>query len=137
MTEFQQWLGGAVVRVGHTYLPGDRWSNIEGKPSFLEAWAQWRRECCDWLLVLNVPMLERNEDHLSDQEVRGPLAQGAEGAFDRHFRVLCRHPGTGLCALEHGGLDGHPAVAELLGLMSGHRELTSLVRRIGRAATRS
>ncbi|MEU1595955.1 hypothetical protein ABZ468_24620 [Streptomyces sp. NPDC005708] len=137
MTEFQQWLGGADVKVGHTYLPGDRWSNIEGKPYFLEAWAQWPRERPDRVFVLNVSMLERNEDHLSAQEVRGLLAQGAEGAFDHHFRVICRHPGTGLCALEHGRLDGNPAVAELLGLMSGHGELTSLVRRIGRAATRS
>lgn len=88
MTEFQQWLGDVDVKVGHTYLPGDRWSNIEGKLSFLEAWAQWRRERPDRLVILNVPMLERNEDHLSDQEVRGLLAQGAEGAFDHHFRVL-------------------------------------------------
>jgi hypothetical protein len=88
MSEFQKWLGGAEVKVGHTYLPGDRWSNIEGRPSFLESWAQWRRERSDRLFVLNVPMMERNEAHLSDQEVRGLLAQGAKGAFDRHFRAL-------------------------------------------------
>jgi hypothetical protein len=78
MTEFQRWLGGVDLKVGHTYLPGDRWSNIEGRPSFLEAWAQWRRERPDRLLILNVPMMERNEDHLSDQEVRGLLARGAD-----------------------------------------------------------
>src|SRR5690606_15917207 len=43
MAELSQWLGGARLRVGHTYLPGDRWSNIEGRPGFLDVWANWRR----------------------------------------------------------------------------------------------
>ncbi|MEV0633458.1 glycosyl hydrolase [Streptomyces sp. NPDC050619] len=88
ISELSRWLGGAELRVGHTYLPGDLWSNIEGAPGFLDAWADWRTERDDRMLVLNVPMLERNEDHLSDAEVRTLLRRGAEGEFDHHFRAL-------------------------------------------------
>ncbi|NEB21019.1 hypothetical protein G3I46_31735, partial [Streptomyces coelicoflavus] len=42
MAALSHWLGGAELRVGHTYLPGDRWSNIEGAPGFLDVWADWR-----------------------------------------------------------------------------------------------
>ncbi|MGA5440493.1 glycoside hydrolase family 26 protein [Streptomyces griseoincarnatus] len=85
---FSDWLGGAEVRVAHTYLPGDRWSNIEGAPGFLDSWANWRKAEADRMLVLNVPMLERNEENLTDAEVRALLRRGAEGEFDHHFRVL-------------------------------------------------
>ncbi|WP_328871496.1 glycosyl hydrolase [Streptomyces sp. NBC_00287] len=88
IAELSRWLGGADLRVGHTYLPGDRWSNIEGAPDFLEAWADWRRERDDRMFVLNVPMMERNEDGLSDTQVKLLLRQGAAGAFDHHFRAL-------------------------------------------------
>ncbi|MFG2649057.1 glycoside hydrolase family 26 protein [Streptomyces sp. NPDC048436] len=88
MAELSKWLGGAELRVGHTYLPGDRWSNIEGAPNFLESWAQWRRAQDDRLFVLNVPMLERNEDHVGDAEVRAQLRRGAAGEFDQHYRAL-------------------------------------------------
>ncbi|QIJ66542.1 hypothetical protein G7Z13_12380 [Streptomyces sp. JB150] len=88
MAEFSRWLGGADVRVGHTYLPGDRWSNIEGRPGFLAAWADWRNGRADRILVLNVPMLERNEEGVPDTEVRELLRQGAAGRFDHHFRAL-------------------------------------------------
>ncbi|MFF5309494.1 glycoside hydrolase family 26 protein [Streptomyces massasporeus] len=88
MAQLSTWLGGAELRVGHTYLPGDRWSNIEGLPGFLDVWANWRRERADRLLVLNVPMMERNEEGLSDWEVRRLLRQAAEGRFDHHFRKL-------------------------------------------------
>ncbi|MEU1023149.1 glycosyl hydrolase [Streptomyces sp. NPDC005904] len=88
--ELSQWLGGAELRVGHTYLPGDRWSNIEGAPRFLEAWAAWRKERADRLFVLNVPMLERNEERVGDGEVADLLRQGAAGRFDHHFRALAR-----------------------------------------------
>ncbi|PWI18308.1 hypothetical protein DI272_32315 [Streptomyces sp. Act143] len=88
MAELSRWLGGAELRVGHTYLPGDRWSNIEGAPGFLDVWADWRNEKDDRMLVLNVPMLERNEDHVSDAEVRLLLRRGAAGQFDDHFRRL-------------------------------------------------
>ncbi|MCX2970374.1 MULTISPECIES: glycoside hydrolase family 26 protein [Streptomyces] len=86
----ERWLEGARLRVGHTYLPGDLWSNIEGRPAFLNAWARWRRADPDRLLVLNVPMLERNEADVPDAEVRRLLRAGARGAFDHHFRLLAQ-----------------------------------------------
>ncbi|MFE9681745.1 glycosyl hydrolase [Streptomyces sp. NPDC006285] len=88
IAELSRWLGGSELRVAHTYLPGDLWSNIEGLPGFLDAWADWRRQRDDRLFVLNVPMLERNEDHVSDPEVRSLLRRGAAGEFDHHFRKL-------------------------------------------------
>ncbi|MFP3989204.1 glycosyl hydrolase [Streptomyces sp. E11-3] len=88
MAELSKWLGKADLRVGHTYLPGDRWSNIAGAPNFLESWAEWRRERDDRLFVLNVPMMERNEEGVSDAEVRTLLRRAAKGEFDRHFRTL-------------------------------------------------
>ncbi|MFI6434803.1 glycosyl hydrolase [Streptomyces sp. NPDC050759] len=88
MLDLSRWLGGAELRVGHTYLPGDLWSNIEGAPGFLDAWARWRTGRDDRMFVLNVPMLERNEEHVSDAEVRLLLRQGAAGRFDHHFRAL-------------------------------------------------
>lgn len=86
--QLENWLGGTDLRVGHTYLPGDLWSNIEGQPRFLAPWAKWRRAQQERLFVLNVPMLERNEDHLPDDDVRGLLRAGASGRFDSHFRTL-------------------------------------------------
>ncbi|MGW0609636.1 glycoside hydrolase family 26 protein [Streptomyces sp. NPDC002788] len=83
-----RWLNGAQLRVGRTYLPGDLWSNIEGRPRFLDAWAAWRREREDRMLVLNVPMMERNEEGVSDAEVRALLRRGAAGEFDGHYRRL-------------------------------------------------
>ncbi|WP_232107672.1 MULTISPECIES: glycosyl hydrolase [Streptomyces] len=88
MGRLSRWLRGADLRVGHTYLPGDRWSNIEGAPRFLDYWAAWRRESADRILVLNVPMLERNEERASDAEVRHLLRRGAAGEFDVHYRRL-------------------------------------------------
>ncbi|MFJ4921197.1 glycoside hydrolase family 26 protein [Streptomyces sp. NPDC088725] len=90
MTGMRKWLGGADIRVGHTYLPGDVWSNIEGAPGFLADWAEWRKARADRLFVLNVPMLEDNEAHLSDAAVRRRLAGGARGAYDSHFEALGR-----------------------------------------------
>ncbi|MGW2044388.1 glycosyl hydrolase [Streptomyces sp. NPDC001858] len=88
IAELSEWLGGAELRVGHTYLPGDRWRNIAGAPSFLDVWAKWRLEREDRMFVLNVPMLERNEEGVSDAEVRRLLRQGAAGEFDHHYRAL-------------------------------------------------
>lgn len=88
MADLSHWLGGADVRVGHTYLPGDVWSNIEGRPDFLESWAKWRRAESDRMFVLNVPMQQHNEDHVSDDDVRGLIGQGARGDFDDHYRKL-------------------------------------------------
>ncbi|MFE1194911.1 glycoside hydrolase family 26 protein [Streptomyces olivaceoviridis] len=88
MAELSHWLGGTELKVAHTYLPGGRWQDIEGAPGFLDVWAQWRREKADRTLVLNVPMQERNEENLSDVQVRWLLRQAADGAFDHHFRAL-------------------------------------------------
>ncbi|MCX5557813.1 glycoside hydrolase family 26 protein [Streptomyces sp. NBC_00038] len=88
IAQLSQWLGGTELRVGHTYLPGDRWSNIEGAHGFLDVWADWRLEQDDRMLVLNVPMMERNEEGVSDAEVRLLLRQAAAGMFDKHFRAL-------------------------------------------------
>ncbi|GGX09904.1 hypothetical protein GCM10010297_34330 [Streptomyces malachitofuscus] len=88
MEELSRWLGGADLRVGHTYLPGNHWSDIEGDIGFLESWAHWRNARDDRMLVLNVPMQERNEEGVSDEEVRRLLRRGAAGEFDHHFRAL-------------------------------------------------
>ncbi|MFJ9207165.1 glycoside hydrolase family 26 protein [Streptomyces sp. NPDC102264] len=84
----QRWLGGRELRVGHTYLPGDVWSNIEGRPGFLEDWAAWRKAKNDRLFVLNVPMLERNEERVPDGLVRRELRRAAQGDYDSHFKAL-------------------------------------------------
>ncbi|SOD86467.1 MULTISPECIES: glycoside hydrolase family 26 protein [unclassified Streptomyces] len=88
IAELSHWLGGTELKVAHTYLPGGRWQDIEGPPGFLDAWAHWRRQKTDRTLVLNVPMQERNEEHVPDDQVRSLLRQGAAGQFDRHFRAL-------------------------------------------------
>lgn len=88
IAELSRWLGGRELRVGHTYLPGDRWSNIEGQVDFLRPWAQWRQGAQNRMFVLNVPMLERNEAGLPDAAVRALLLVGAQGGFDQHFRTL-------------------------------------------------
>ncbi|MFI2208762.1 glycoside hydrolase family 26 protein [Streptomyces sp. NPDC020141] len=88
MEQLSRWLGGTELTAGHTYLPGDRWSNIEGGPGFLTEWARWRRGADGRMFVLNVPMLERNEDRLPDAQVRRLLRTGAAGLFDHHFRTL-------------------------------------------------
>ncbi|MFF5802470.1 glycosyl hydrolase [Streptomyces sp. NPDC012746] len=83
-----RWLGGKEIRVGHTYLPGDRWAGIEGNVSFLEDWAEWRQAEDDRMFVLNVPMQERNEGRVPDYQVAQLIRAGADGAYDRHFRKL-------------------------------------------------
>ncbi len=88
MDELQRWLDGREPTVGHTYLPGDLWVNIEGKPEFLRPWAQWRKAEKDRLFVLNVPMMEHNEAGVPDREVDRLLRIGAAGGFDHHFRTL-------------------------------------------------
>lgn len=88
MADLSRWLGGAELRVGHTYLPGDLWVNIEGTPDFLDSWATWRKADKDRMFVLNVPMLERNEERVPDAQVRRLLRSGAAGDFDQHFTRL-------------------------------------------------
>ncbi|MBW5481097.1 hypothetical protein GPJ59_04145 [Streptomyces bambusae] len=88
MQGLSHWLGGAELRAGHTYLPGDTWANIEGAPESLHSWAQWRNEERDRLFILNVPMLEGNEEGVPDDRVAELLRSGAQGAYDGHFRRL-------------------------------------------------
>ncbi|MFD4029676.1 glycoside hydrolase family 26 protein [Streptomyces sp. NPDC058637] len=88
MAQLSRWLGGTEMRVGHSYLPGDLWVNIEGSPGFLASWGAWRRASADRMFVLNTPMLERNEERVPDGEVRRLLRAGAAGEFDEHFRKL-------------------------------------------------
>ncbi|MFD4927026.1 glycoside hydrolase family 26 protein [Streptomyces goshikiensis] len=83
-----RWLGGKEIRVGHTYLPGDRWAGIEGNVGFLEDWAEWRQAKDDRMFVLNVPLQERNEERVPDRQVARLIRAGAEGAYDHHFRKL-------------------------------------------------
>lgn len=93
LAKLADWLGGdaAALRVGHTYLPGDVWANIEGKLDFLRPWAQWRTARADRVFVLNVPMLAHNEANLPDKQVSHLLRAGAHGRFDAHYRTLARH----------------------------------------------
>lgn len=88
MSELSEWLGGRELTVAHTYLPGDVWTNIEGRPEFLRPWAEWRRASAGRTFVLNVPMLDRNEDRLPDAAVARLLRAGAKGQYDHHFRTL-------------------------------------------------
>ena len=89
---FDSWLaeGGATTRVtvGHTYLPGDSWSAVEGDPDVLEPWTAWHRANPGSLLVVNVPLAVPNEAPTSDDQVRTLLRQGAAGAYDAVFRTL-------------------------------------------------
>jgi hypothetical protein len=89
--ELADWLGdSADVRVGHTYLPGDTWRNIEGGLGFLRPWARWRKARADRMFVLNVPMLAHNEGRVPDHVVRRLLQAGAGGRYDEHYRTLAR-----------------------------------------------
>lgn len=90
MAQLSTWLGGARIQVGHTYLPGRTWADIEGAPGLIAPWAFWRIGAADRLLVIGVPMLPRNEAKLSDAKVRPLLRQGAAGRNDRHFTTLAR-----------------------------------------------
>nr|BFD93910.1 hypothetical protein KitaXyl93_52700 [Kitasatospora sp. Xyl93] len=87
---YAQWLGDANIQVGHTYLAGNGWSDIEGEPAVLGLWSQWRQADPSRLLVLGVPMLVPNEAGVSDDEVEKLLGQGARGDFDGHFLKLAR-----------------------------------------------
>ncbi|MGW7455015.1 glycoside hydrolase family 26 protein [Streptomyces sp. NPDC054787] len=90
MQGLSHWLGGAELRAGHTYLPGDTWRNIEGEPNSLDSWAEWRRAEADRLFVLNVPMFEGNEAGVPDRRVAELIRSGAQGRYDHHFQRLAR-----------------------------------------------
>jgi hypothetical protein len=90
LSQFSTWLGGATLQIGHTYLPGYHWADIEGSVTLLAPWAHWRLSAPNRMLVLAVPMQEANEGNLDDDEVRQLLVRGASGQFDRHFLELAR-----------------------------------------------
>ena len=92
---FDAWLGtspgaAGAASVGHTYLPGDSWSGIEGDASVLGPWTSWHRQNKGSLLVLNVPMLPGNEVPTADARVAALLQLGASGAYDGYFKVLAQ-----------------------------------------------
>jgi Glycosyl hydrolase family 26 len=82
--------GSPRMTVGHTYLAGDNWSDVEGDPAVLGPWTAWHRANPGSLLVLNVPMLVPNETPTGDAAVAALLRQGAAGDFDRYFQVLAQ-----------------------------------------------
>ncbi|MFF7634513.1 glycoside hydrolase family 26 protein [Kitasatospora sp. NPDC008050] len=90
IARLSNWLNGANLQVGHTYLAGNSWGDVEGDTKVLALWSQWRLSDQGRTLVLNVPMLVPNEGDLPDDEVAELLNQGAHGAFDQHFLRLAR-----------------------------------------------
>jgi hypothetical protein len=86
-SRFSSWVGATVV-VGHTYLPGNSWRDLEGPDWALDPWSAWRVARPERMLVLNVPMVAPNEPPLGDQEAAALLRQGAAGRYDEHFRTL-------------------------------------------------
>jgi hypothetical protein len=86
---FSAWLGKEIT-VGHTYLPGTSWKDVEGPNSILDPWTTWQSAKPGRTLVLNVPMLSPSEPAVADDEAVQLLRRGAGGEFDRHFQVLGR-----------------------------------------------
>jgi hypothetical protein len=85
--DFSAWLGKEVT-VGHTYLPGESWEDLEGPDSILDPWTAWQSAKPGRTLVLNVPMLAPSDPAVGDDEAAELLRRGAEGEFDHHFEVL-------------------------------------------------
>lgn len=86
---FAAWLN-APVTVGHPYLPGHAWEDLEGPDWLLDPWSAWRAGQPDRILVLNVPMVAPNEPPLADEETAEQLRRGAAGEYDHHFRRLAQ-----------------------------------------------
>jgi len=86
---FSAWLGKEAT-VGHTYLPGASWEDVEGPDSILDPWTEWQSAKPGRTLVLNVPMLAPSGPAVGDDEAVQLLRRGAEGEFDRHFQVLAQ-----------------------------------------------
>jgi hypothetical protein len=86
---FAAWLG-ARVTVGHTYLAGNGWDDIEGPDWVLAPWTAWLRAAPGRLLVLNVPMVVPNEPPLRTGAAASELRRGAAGDYDAHFRALAQ-----------------------------------------------
>ncbi|MBE1531764.1 glycoside hydrolase family 26 protein [Actinomadura algeriensis] len=86
---FADWLGSAVT-VGHTYLPGETWRAIEGPAEIIDPWARWTNADPRRMLVLNVPMMARNEASVPYPVMALRLRHGAAGRFDERYRTLAR-----------------------------------------------
>lgn len=84
---YSAWLGKEPT-VGHTYLPGESWQDIEGPDWVLDPWSAWRSAEPGRMLVLNVPMLAPSDPPLDDDDAARLLRLGAGGSFDRYFRAL-------------------------------------------------
>ncbi|MFD0569634.1 hypothetical protein ACFQ0T_10730 [Kitasatospora gansuensis] len=84
------WLNGADMQVGHTYLAGNGWGDVEGESVVLGLWSQWKLADPQRKLVLGVPMLVPNENNMPDAEVARLLARANKGEFDLHFLKLAR-----------------------------------------------
>jgi hypothetical protein len=112
---FENFLG-SPIQVGHTYLPGEDWEDIEGPDFIVKPWARWKEQNPDKLFVLNVPMAARNEADLSDGEVGELLRDGAKGAYDSHYATLASR-------LVQGGLQDAVLVPgwEMNGITYSHR----------------
>jgi len=89
LARFASWLG-TTVTVGHAYLPGQGWEDIEGPNWALDPWSAWRAGRPNRMLVINVPMVAPNEPPLRDQETAQELRRGAAGEYDRHFHRLAQ-----------------------------------------------
>ncbi|MFD0530298.1 glycosyl hydrolase [Kitasatospora arboriphila] len=90
IAKLSTWLRNADLQVGHTYLAGNGWADVEGENQVLGLWSQWRLRDPARTLVLGVPMLVPNEGNLSDGQVAALLARGTKGEFDQHFLKLAR-----------------------------------------------
>lgn len=100
MAEFERFLGGRQMRVGHTYLEGGSWDTIAEPGRLLQPWSRWKAEHPDDLFVLNVPMAAPNEppeqearrggQALTDDQVASLLEAGAGGEFDGVYRNLAQ-----------------------------------------------
>jgi hypothetical protein len=84
---FSAWAGREPI-VGHTYLPGGSWTDLDQSTGLLDPWLAWRKAQADRILVLNVPMLEPNEPPLPADQVVDLLHRSAAGEFDAHFQAL-------------------------------------------------
>ena len=73
--QFQEWVGSEVTHVG-AFLPGKTWEKFH-ETGFLDQWAG-----TGYTLSLGVPILMTDEP--------GSLRQGAQGAYDEHFRRLAQ-----------------------------------------------
>jgi hypothetical protein len=98
--QFENFLGGRRLQVGHTYLPGNTFEDVTGSQQLLAPWGRWKAENPDALFVLNVPMAAPNEaseqearqggQALTDDQVSNLLAGGANGEFDGVYQTLGR-----------------------------------------------